>query len=134
MSASFSLNIPTRWMDTDAYGHVNNVQYYSFFDTALTTWLIEATATDTERDPVIGLCVESKCTFHAPLGFPETVTAEVRAGGVGRSSVRYEIELFTSDGEIAASGYFVHVYVDRETRRPASVPNQVQVKLEAIAG
>ena len=133
MSGAYEVEIPTRWMDTDAYGHVNNAQYYSFFDTALTTWLVREAGVDTAGGDRIGLCVESKCTFEAPLSFPETLTARVSAGHVGRSSARYEIELFGEDDRRVARGYFVHVYVDRETRSPAPLPEHVGEALRGIA-
>ncbi len=134
MSGPYRIGIPTRWMDTDAYGHVNNVEYYSFFDTAVTTWLVEEGGVDPGRDATIGLCVESMCTFSAPLGFPETVTAELRAGKVGHSSVRYEIVLYGGAGERVASGYFVHVHVDRKSRSPVPIPSHVREKLDGLQG
>ncbi|HEV2672929.1 MAG TPA: thioesterase family protein [Aliidongia sp.] len=114
------LSIPTRWMDNDVYGHVNNVVYYSYFDTVVNKMLIAERLLDIERSPVIGLCVESHCAFAAPLAFPETVEAGLRVGRLGTSSVRYEIALFREGIETpAATGHFVHVFVDRTTRRPA---------------
>ena len=114
------LSIPTRWMDNDVYGHVNNVVYYSYFDTVVNKMLIAEGLLDIERSPTIGLCVESHCAFAAPLVFPETVEAGLRIGRLGKSSVRYEIALFRAGVEApAATGHFVHVFVDRATRRPA---------------
>jgi acyl-CoA thioester hydrolase len=115
--------ISTRWMDNDIYGHVNNVTYYSYFDTAVNRYLIEAGVLDIHAGPVIGLVVETHCNYFAPLAFPRKVEAGIRVTKVGSSSVRYEIGLF-DEGEplSAASGHFVHVYVDRETRRPTSLP------------
>jgi len=125
--------ITTRWMDNDMYGHVNNVQYYSFFDTVVTTWLVRNGGLDPQDGEVIGLCVESQCTFLAPLSFPEQVLAGLRVGHVGRSSVRYEIALFASGAaEPAASGHFVHVYVDRESRRPTAIPDGLRTALSAL--
>jgi acyl-CoA thioester hydrolase len=113
------LEIPTRWMDNDVYGHVNNVVYYSYFDTVVNKMLIDEGLLDIERSPAIGLCVESHCSFTAPLVFPETVEAGLRVGRLGTSSVRYEIGLFRQSLEApAATGHFVHVFVDRTTRRP----------------
>jgi acyl-CoA thioester hydrolase len=113
------LSIPTRWMDNDVYGHVNNVVYYSYFDTVVNRMLITEGLLDIERSPTIGLCVESHCAFTAPLAFPETIEAGLRIGRLGTSSVRYEIALFREGIEApAATGHFVHVFVDRETRRP----------------
>ena len=115
--------ITTRWMDNDAYGHVNNVHFLSYFDTVVNTYLIGRGALDIQKSPVIGLVVETQCQYLAPLTYPETVTAGVRVAHMGRSSVRYEIALFAGDSESAAAqGHFVHVYVDRETRRPADLP------------
>jgi acyl-CoA thioester hydrolase len=126
------LAIPTRWHDNDVYGHVNNVDYYAFFDTVINAWLIREGGLDIHSGPVIGLCAESHCEFHAPLAFPETVTAGLRVGHLGRSSVRYEIGLFAENGELAATGWFVHVFVERETRQPASIPADVRLALERL--
>jgi acyl-CoA thioester hydrolase len=131
MSSGYAVVIPTRWMDTDGYGHVNNAQYYSFFDTALTTWLVEEGGVDPATDAAIGLCAESKCSFLAPLPFPATVAAEVRIGELGRSSVRYELTLAGEAGP-AAEGYFVHVYVDRETRRSTPIPAPLRERMAAL--
>jgi acyl-CoA thioester hydrolase len=111
--------ISTRWMDNDVYGHVNNVVYYSFFDTAVNRYLIERGALDLAAGEVIGLVVETHCNYFSPLSFPQPVQAGVRVAHAGRSSVRYEIALFAQGQErAAAAGHFVHVYVDRLTRRP----------------
>lgn len=130
----YAVEIPTRWLDTDAYGHVNNVQYYSYFDTAITTWLVEQAGFDPAADPAIGLCVESGCRYHAALGFPERVTAQVRVGRLGRSSVRYEIALHGErhDGPVA-EGHFVHVYVDRAARTPVPIPAPLRARMEELA-
>jgi acyl-CoA thioester hydrolase len=127
--------IPTRWKDNDVYGHVNNVEYYSFFDTVINAWLVEEGGLDIHRGAVIGLCAESHCTFHAPLAFPETVEAALRVGHLGRSSVRYEIGLFrpAAAEEPAATGWFVHVFVDRSTRRPVPLPPRLREALERLA-
>ena len=126
--------IPTRWKDNDVYGHVNNVEYYSFFDTVINAWLIEEGGLDIHRGPVIGLCVESHCTFHAPLEFPQTVQAALRVGHLGRSSVRYEIGLFGAAAEApAATGWFVHVFVDRAERRAVAIPRPIRAALERLA-
>jgi acyl-CoA thioester hydrolase len=124
--------IPTRWKDNDVYGHVNNVEYYSYFDTVINAYLIREGGLDIHRGAVIGLCAESHCTFLAALEFPDDVHAGLRVGHLGRSSVRYEIGLFGADGTPAASGWFVHVFVDRETRRPAGVPEAVRAALERL--
>ena len=126
-------SITTRWMDNDAYGHVNNVVYFSYFDTVVNTYLIERGALDIQASPVIGLVVETGCTYLSPLTYPETVTAGLRVAHLGRSSVRYEIALFRQGAELAAAqGYFVHVYVDRATRRPVELPPALRRSLEPI--
>jgi acyl-CoA thioester hydrolase len=129
--------IPTRWADNDVYGHVNNVEYYAFFDTVINAWLIREGGLDIHGGAVIGLCAESHCEFLAPLAFPETVTAGLRVGQLGRSSVRYEIGLFGEDGSAAASGWFVHVFVERASRRPAEIPGGLRealARLQTAAG
>jgi acyl-CoA thioester hydrolase len=126
--------IPTRWADNDVYGHVNNVVYYSWFDTAVNAYLIEAGALDIHAGEVIGLVVETGCSYARALAFPETVEAGVRVAKLGTSSVRYEIGLFGGgSGEAAAEGFFVHVYVDRRTRRPVPLPEKLRATLEAIS-
>jgi acyl-CoA thioester hydrolase len=128
------LPIPTRWMDNDVYGHVNNVQYYSYFDTVINEYLIRAGGLDIHAGEVIGVCAESHCTYAAGIAFPEVVHAGLRVGQLGRSSVRYEIGLFREDAaEPAATGWFVHVFVDRESRRPAEIPPGLRAALEAIS-
>jgi acyl-CoA thioester hydrolase len=118
----FSL-LDTRWMDNDVYGHVNNVVYYSYFDTAVNRHLIEAGALDIHRGDVIGLVVETQCRYFAPLAFPQQVEAGLRVAHIGRSSVRYEVGLFTpGEAMSAAHGHFVHVYVNRATRAPVALP------------
>jgi acyl-CoA thioester hydrolase len=115
--------ITTRWMDNDVYGHVNNVVYYSWFDTAVNGYLVQAGALDLERSEVIGLVVETHCNYFAPLAFPQGVDAGLRVAHVGSSSVRYEVGLFAAGAPLtAAAGHFVHVYVDRATRRPVPLP------------
>lgn len=127
------LEIPTRWNDNDVYGHVNNVEFYAFFDTVINAWLIGEGGLDIHAGTAIGLCVESHCAFHAALAFPETVDAALRVGKVGRSSVRYEIGLFGQGvAEPAAEGWFVHVFVDRETRRPVEIPAPLRAALERL--
>jgi acyl-CoA thioester hydrolase len=122
--------ISTRWMDNDVYGHVNNVQYYSFFDTAVNGYLIEQKVLDPETSPVIGLVVETQCSYFESLSFPEAVHAGVRVARIGTSSVRYEIGLFRAIGEHAvAQGHFVHVYVARATRRPVALPEELKIAL-----
>jgi acyl-CoA thioester hydrolase len=124
--------LPTRWADNDVYGHVNNVEYYAFFDTVINAWLIREGGLDIHAGDVIGLCAESHCEFHAALAFPETVVAGLRVAHLGRSSVRYEIGLFGADGALAATGWFVHVFVERVSRRPAEIPAGVRASLERL--
>lgn len=125
--------ITTRWMDNDVYGHVNNVHYYSFFDTAVSGYLVESGAVDPARSEVIGLAVESKCNYFESLSFPEQVDAGLRVGRLGTSSVRYEIGIFRAGGERAvAQGHFVHVYVARETWRPVPLPAELKRALEPL--
>ncbi len=128
--------ITTRWADNDAYGHINNVVYYSYFDTVVNRYLIEAGALDLERSEVIGLVVETHCNYFASLAFPQRVEAGLRVARIGASSVRYEIGLFAEGGPLAAAcGHFVHVYVDRATRRPvAALPAALQRALQARCG
>jgi acyl-CoA thioester hydrolase len=122
--------ITTRWMDNDVYGHVNNVVYYSFFDTAVNGLLVEAGVLDIHAGAVIGLVVETQCNYFAPLAFPQAVAAGVRVARLGASSVRYEIGLFADDAPTsAACGHFVHVYVDRATRRPVPLPPALEAVL-----
>ena len=126
-------SLSTRWMDNDAYGHVNNVVYYSLFDTAVNRYLIEAGALDIHAGAVIGLVVETHCNYFAPIAFPQMVDAGLRVAQVGSSSVRYEIGLFAAGEPLcAARGHFVHVYVDRATRRPAALPAVLTHALEGL--
>ncbi len=126
--------IGTRWSDNDLYGHVNNVVYYSWFDTAVNGLLIERGALDIHAGRVIGLVVETQCNYFSPLAFPEPVVAGIRVAHVGASSVRYEVALFAGDERqpCAAKGHFVHVYVDRATRRPAALPPELLSVLELL--
>jgi acyl-CoA thioester hydrolase len=127
------LAIPTRWNDNDAYGHVNNVEYYAFFDTVINAFLIAEGGLDIHGGEVIGVCAESHCEFHAPLAFPEVVQAGLRVGHLGRSSVRYEIGLFAeAGGDPAATGWFVHVFVERVGRRPVEIPAALRGALERL--
>ena len=126
--------MPTRWMDNDVYGHVNNVVYYSFFDTAVNRYLIDAGALDFRAGAVIGLVVETQCRFHAPIAYPDLVVAGIRVGHRGTSSVRYEIGLFRGEAdEAAAEGHFVHVYVERASNRPVPLPTGLRAALDPLA-
>ncbi|HEX5108748.1 MAG TPA: thioesterase family protein [Vicinamibacterales bacterium] len=125
--------IPTRWMDNDVFGHVNNVVYYSYFDTVVNLYLLDAGVLDIERGGVIGLVVETQCSYFSPITFPDTVHAGLRVARLGSSSVRYEIGLFRNDDPLAsAQGHFVHVYVDRSTRRPVALPNELRTALNEL--
>ena len=127
-------DIGTRWSDNDLYGHVNNVVYYSWFDTAVNGLLIERGALDIHRGSVIGLVIETQCNYFSPLAFPEPVVAGIRVARTGSSSVRYEVALFPGGEALpcAAKGHFVHVYVDRATRRPAPLPPELLRVLETL--
>ena len=125
--------ISTRWMDNDAYGHVNNVVYYSWFDTAVNAFLIEEGVLDIHHGSTIGLVVETACNYFSGLAFPQTVEAGIAVAHLGSSSVRYEVGLFAQDAELtAARGHFVHVYVDRVSRRPVALPPNLKTVLERL--
>jgi acyl-CoA thioester hydrolase len=126
--------LSTRWSDNDVYGHLNNVVYYSLFDTAVNSLLIERGAINIESGPVIGLVVETQCNYFAPLAFPEPLVAGIRVAHIGSSSVRYELGIFPNDASqpCAAKGHFVHVYVDRVSRSPVALPSQLLCVLETL--
>ena len=124
--------VPTRWADNDAYGHVNNVVYYSWFDTAVNAHLIEQGALDIHTGDTIGLVIETHCNYFASLAFPQTVQVGIRVAHLGTSSVRYELGVFGANGVMAAKGHFVHVYVDAETRRPTTLPDNLIHVLETL--
>ncbi|MGH1569475.1 acyl-CoA thioesterase [Methylobacterium sp. P31] len=125
--------IGTRWADNDVYGHVNNVVYYAFFDTAVNSLLVETGVLDIAQSAVIGLVVETGCQYFMPVAFPDRLTVGVRVAHLGRSSVRYEIAVFRDgDAEAAAQGHFVHVYVDRQTRCPVPLPDTLRAMLSGL--
>ena len=125
--------IPTRWGDNDVYGHVNNVVYYSFFDTVVNQYLIEQQVLNIEKSTIIGLVVETQCQYFAPLSFPDVVHAGLRVARVGNSSVRFEIGLFRNEEKMtSAQGYFIHVYVDRASRRSTGLPADMRVALRQL--
>ena len=131
--AGYSDTLDTRWADNDMYGHVNNVVYYSWFDTVVNAHLVREGVLDIPGGEVIGLVVETHCNYFAPLEFPNPVEGGLRVAHLGRSSVRYEVGIFAKGGDTtAAKGHFVHVYVDRATRRPAELPPQLKSVLEAL--
>jgi len=126
------LAIPTRWADNDVYGHVNNVEYYAFFDTVINAYLIEQGGLDIHAGETIGLCAESHCRYLAAVAFPDVVDAELRVEQLGNASVRYALDLFKG-GEKVAEGWFVHVFVDRATRRSRPIPDPVRAALARLA-
>ena len=123
---------PTRWRDDDAYGHMNNVVYYEYFDTAVNRWLIESGALGAPRGEVIGLVAETACRFHAPVAFPQTVEVGLRAARVGRTSVTYALALWGPAADAAAVCRYVHVYVDAATRRPTPLPERLRAALAGL--
>jgi len=126
---------PTRWADNDVYGHVNNVTYYAYFDTAVNAYLAARGALDVQAGAVIGLVVETGCAFFAPAAFPDLLSVGVRVAHLGRSSVRYELAVFREGEDRAcAQGHFVHVYVDRGTCRPVDLPSELRAALTALQG
>jgi acyl-CoA thioester hydrolase len=131
----YFLDIPTRWMDNDVYRHVNNVTYYSWFDTVVARFLLGSGAINLTDSPVIGVVVETLCRYHAPVAFPETVTAGLRVERLGNTSIRYGIAIFREGEETAsAEGHFVHVYVDRATQtRPQPLPPLLREAAAALA-
>jgi acyl-CoA thioester hydrolase len=127
--------IGTRWADNDAYGHVNNTIYYQWFDTAVNAWLIDAGLLDIATGDPIGLVVETGCRYAQALSYPEPVEVGLAVEHVGRSSVRYRLGVFASGSQVpAAEGFFIHVYVGRNDRRPAALPGRWREAFEAIAG
>jgi acyl-CoA thioester hydrolase len=127
------LPMATRWMDNDVYGHVNNVVYYSYFDTVVNEYLISQGVLDIENGAVVGLVVETGCSYFAPIAFPEKIVAGLRVARIGNSSVRYEVALFRECGnEAVAQGHFVHVYVDRVTLKPQALADSLMGVLESI--
>ena len=125
--------ITTRWHDNDIYGHINNVAYYSFFDTAANQFLIERGGLDIAHANIIGLVVESKCEYHAPLAYPQALRAGVRVDRLGNRAVTYGIAIATVGDDVAAAhGHFVHVFVDRVSRTPVSIPVPLRTALESI--
>jgi acyl-CoA thioester hydrolase len=126
--------ITTRWMDNDVYHHINNVQYYSFFDTAVGAFSLERGMLDIGKSPVIGLVVETGCRYFAPISFPDIVYVGLRVAKIGNSSVRYEIGIFRNDEEDAsAQGFFVHVYVDEKIRKPLTIPDDIREAMKTIS-
>jgi acyl-CoA thioester hydrolase len=129
----YFLAITTRWMDNDVYGHLNNVVYYSYFDTVVNQYLVERGVLHIEAGAVIGLVAETACRYFSPVAFPDRVQAGLRVAKLGRTSVRYEVGIFRDDEpQASAQGHFVHVYVDRASRRPTSLPEALRAALEPL--
>lgn len=130
---SYYMSLPTRWIDNDVYGHVNNALYYAFFDTAINEYLITEGGLDITAGTVVGFAVESQCQYLRPLAFPGVIDIGLRVGKLGNSSVRYELAIFRSGEPLAsAAGYFVHVFVDRQTQKPVSMPTAIRAALERL--
>ncbi|MEV3923292.1 acyl-CoA thioesterase [Actinomadura coerulea] len=126
-------NVPTRWKDNDVYGHVNNVVHYSLMDTVINEWMIRTAGFDPAASGSIALCVESHCEYKAEAAFPDTIRVGLRVGKLGRSSVRWEIGMLRgSDGALVAEGHFVHVFVDRGTRRPVEITGTVRAEMQKL--
>lgn len=127
------LTLSTRWMDNDVYGHVNNALYYGFFDTAINQYLIAESDLDITKGEVIGFAAESHCQYLQPIAFPDVIEVGLRVGKLGNSSVRYELAIFkTGETFAAATGFFVHVFVDRQTQRPVSMPDAIRTALKRL--
>lgn len=125
--------IPTRWMDNDIFGHVNNVQYYSYFDTAICRYLLGEGGLDPLRDAVVGMAVENGCRFHDSVAFPDTLHAGLRVAHLGTSSVRYEVGIFReAEDRASAEGHFVHVFVERPAQRPVPIPAPIRAALARL--
>lgn len=127
------IDITTRWMDNDVYGHVNNAVYYSFFDTTVSGFLLASGAVDFKSSTIVGLAVESKCSYFASIAFPDRVRGGLKVGHLGNSSVRYDVGIFRNDEQTAsAQGYFIHVYVDRATNKPVPLPEKLKAALQPL--
>jgi acyl-CoA thioester hydrolase len=127
--------MPTRWADNDHYGHVNNVTYYSYFDTAVNAWLMHATGTDIRELPALGVVAQTSCKYLGSLSFPDQLQVGLRIARLGRSSITYDLAIFREDRdalELAATGTFVHVYVDAETRKPIEIPEVIRAAATAL--
>jgi acyl-CoA thioester hydrolase len=127
----YAITIPTRWLDVDVYGHVNNVVYYAYFDTVINRFLVDEGKLDVARDDAIGVCAESQCTYVRSVGFPDELTAAMRVAKIGTTSVTYEIAIFRGDA-LSAHGRFVHVFVDRTTRTPTPIPEKLRTALARL--
>ena len=129
----YSHTLTTRWLDNDIYGHVNNALYYAFFDTAINEYLIAEGGLDINGGSAVAFAAESQCQYLHPLAFPGVIEIAMRVGKLGNSSVRYELAIFKHGESLAAAvGYFVHVFVDRETQKPVAMPAQIRAALERL--
>lgn len=125
--------ITTRWDDNDIYGHINNVRFYSFFDSAVNRFLIEEGGLNVHRDNVVGYVVESKCQYHSPVAYPEAIEVGITIGKLGNRSVSYQVAVFKQGEQLAsANGYFVHVFVDRQSNQSVPVPPSISMALETL--
>ena len=126
-------DVHSRWMDNDAYGHINNVVYYSFFDTAVNRYLIERNVLDIAKSETIGLVIETQCKYFSSIAYPDMIHVGLKVAHLGNSSVKYEVAIFANDDDIASAlGQFVHVYVDRQTNKPTPIPQNVRVVLQGL--
>ena len=126
-------DVHSRWMDNDAYGHINNVVYYSFFDTAVNRYLIERNVLDIAKSEIIGLVLETQCKYFSPIVYPDLIHVGLKVTHLGNSSVKYEVAIFTNDDDVASAlGHFVHVYVDRKTNKPTPIPQNVRTVLQQL--
>ncbi len=126
-------DVHSRWMDNDAYGHINNVVYYSFFDTAVNRYLIERNVLDIAKSEIIGLVIETQCKYFSPIVYPDLIHVGLKVTHLGNSSVKYEVAIFTNDDDVASAlGHFVHVYVDRKTNKPTPIPQNVRTVLQQL--
>ena len=126
-------DVHSRWMDNDAYGHINNVVYYSFFDTAVNRYLIEHKVLDIAKSETIGLVIETQYKYFAPIMYPDLIHVGLKVAHLGNSSVKYEVAIFANDVDIASAlGHFVHVYVDRQTNKPTPIPQNVRIVLQSL--
>ncbi len=126
--------VTTRWMDNDAYGHVNNAHYYSYFDTAINAWLVAEGGLDIQRGAVVGFVVSSGCDFFSPVAYPDPLEVGLRVEQLGRSSVRYGVALFAEGDDVArAAGFMVHVFVDRAAGTATPIPDRIRAALERLS-
>ena len=129
----YYLNMPTRWMDNDLYGHVNNVTYYAYFDTVINRYLIDEGGLDIQNSGIIGVVAENMCRFHKAVAYPEKLQVGLRVRSVGNSSVNYEVGIFSeNDNLAAATGHFVHVFIERRTKTPTQIPQNIRLALNKL--